>query len=62
MPEPLLVRSLSVESDGVLAVELVDPEGRELPSWEPGAHLDVHLREGLSRQFSLSGDPHDRFR
>jgi ferredoxin-NADP reductase len=62
MPEPLLVRSLSVESDGVLAVELVDPEGRELPSWEPGAHLDVHLRDGLSRQFSLSGDPHDRFR
>jgi ferredoxin-NADP reductase len=62
MPEPLLVRSLSVESDGVLAVELVHPQGRELPSWEPGAHLDVHLRHGLSRQFSLSGDPHDRFR
>ena len=29
------------------------PAGRELPSWEPGAHLDVHLRDGLSRQFSL---------
>jgi ferredoxin-NADP reductase len=62
MSERLLVRSLTLESDGVLAVELVDPRGRELPSWEPGAHLDVHLRDGLSRQFSLSGDPHDRFR
>jgi ferredoxin-NADP reductase len=62
MPERLLVRSLSVEADGVLAVELTDPQGRELPSWEPGAHLDVHLRAGLSRQFSLCGDPHDRLR
>ncbi len=62
MTEQLLVRSMAVQADGVLAVELVDPLGRELPSWEPGAHLDVHLRDGLSRQFSLSGDPHDRYR
>jgi ferredoxin-NADP reductase len=62
MPDQLLVRSLAVEADGVLAVELVDPRGRELPSWEPGAHLDVHLRDGLSRQFSLAGDPRDRLR
>ena len=46
----------------MLSVELVDPWGRELPGWEPGAHLDVQLVEGLSRQYSLSGDPHDRFR
>src|SRR5688500_20397025 len=58
----LLVRSMTLESDGVLSVELVDPSGRELPAWEPGAHLDVHLAEGLSRQYSLSGDPHDRLR
>ena len=62
MSDRLLVRSMTVESDGVLSVELVDPSGRELPSWEPGAHVDVHLAEGLSRQYSLSGDPHDRFR
>jgi hypothetical protein len=41
MSEPLLVRSLALESDGVLAVELVDPQGRELPAWEPGAHVDL---------------------
>ena len=62
MSDRLLVRSMTLESDGVLSVELVDPSGRELPAWEPGAHLDVHLTEGLSRQYSLSGDPHDRFR
>jgi len=62
MTSQLLVRSMTVESDGVLSIELVDLEGRELPPWEPGAHLDVQLAAGLSRQYSLSGDPHDRQR
>lgn len=58
----LLVRSLTHESTGVLSVELVDPDGAELPAWEPGAHLDLRLPGGLSRQYSLSGDPADRTR
>src|SRR5918992_1205868 len=62
MTSQLLVRSMTVAADSVLSIELVDPGGRELPSWEPGAHLDVQLAAGLSRQYSLSGDPHDRFR
>ena len=62
MTSQLLVRSMTVESDGVLSIELVDPEGYELPPWEPGAHLDVQLAAGLSRQYSLSGDPRDRRR
>ncbi len=61
MASQLLVRSMTVESDGVLSIELVDPDGHELPVWEPGAHIDVKLAEGLSRQYSLSGDPEDRF-
>ena len=62
MSSQLLVRSMTVESEGVLSIELVDPQGRELPSWEPGAHLDVQLTAGMSRQYSLCGDPHDRLR
>ncbi len=62
MTGQLLVRAMAVESEGVLSLELVDPGGRELPAWEPGAHLDVQLTAGLSRQYSLSGDPHDRHR
>ncbi|MDX3458376.1 PDR/VanB family oxidoreductase [Streptomyces sp. ME02-8801-2C] len=34
-------------------------EGRELPGWEPGAHLDLLLPSGLVRQYSLCGDPAD---
>lgn len=59
---PLLVRSLTHESAGVLSVELVDPDGAELPAWEPGAHVDLQLPGGLSRQYSLCGDPADRAR
>lgn len=62
MAGQLLVRSMTVESEGVFSVELVHPAGHDLPSWEPGAHLDVRLTEGLSRQFSLCGDPHDSSR
>ncbi|MFE9253790.1 PDR/VanB family oxidoreductase [Streptomyces sp. NPDC006879] len=29
----------------------------ELPSWEPGAHVDLILPSGLVRQYSLCGDP-----
>ena len=32
----------------------------QLPSWEAGAHLDVVLKDGTVRQYSLCGDPEDR--
>jgi ferredoxin-NADP reductase len=62
VPMSLLVRSMTLESAGVLSLELVDPDGHDLPSWEPGAHLDLQLPGGLSRRYSLSGDPADRTR
>ncbi|MFD7922111.1 PDR/VanB family oxidoreductase [Streptomyces sp. NPDC059740] len=46
------------EAEGVLALDLVHPEGKPLPGWAPGAHLDVHVG-GRVRQYSLCGDPHD---
>ncbi|MET7992220.1 PDR/VanB family oxidoreductase [Amycolatopsis sp. NPDC005232] len=30
-----------------------------LPTWEPGAHIDVFVGDGLVRQYSLCGDPRD---
>lgn len=57
----LEVIGLRRESDCVLSVELADPEGRALPAWEPGAHIDLELPEHV-RQYSLIGDPADRYR
>jgi ferredoxin-NADP reductase len=45
---------------GVVALELRSAGGRDLPAWSPGAHVDVHLSPGLTRQYSLCGDPADR--
>jgi len=36
------------------------PDGGRLPAYKPGAHIDIHLPNGLTRQFSLlhpAGDP-----
>ncbi len=38
-----------------LAVRLVARDGRPLPAWQPGAHIDVHLPCGIIRQYSLTG-------
>ncbi|MFG2741788.1 PDR/VanB family oxidoreductase [Streptomyces chartreusis] len=54
----LLVRRMTWEADGVLSVELARPDGKPLPAWTPGAHLDLHVG-GFVRQYSLCGDPVD---
>jgi ferredoxin-NADP reductase len=55
----IVTRKASV-ADGVLSLVLADPDGGALPAWEPGAHIDVALPGGLTRQYSLCGDPADR--
>jgi ferredoxin-NADP reductase len=47
-------------ADGVKTIEFRAADGSELPAWTPGAHLDVSVRDGLERQYSLCGDPADR--
>ncbi|GAA1607770.1 PDR/VanB family oxidoreductase [Actinoplanes couchii] len=53
----LMVRGLTLESEGVLAVDLVDPAGAGLPDWAPGAHVDLVVSDGSVRQYSLCGTP-----
>ncbi|WP_405147415.1 PDR/VanB family oxidoreductase [Sphaerisporangium sp. NBC_01403] len=52
----LRVRQLRWEADDIVSVTLVHPHGARLPSWEPGAHVDLHTPAGV-RQYSLCGDP-----
>ncbi|MGY1433787.1 PDR/VanB family oxidoreductase [Streptomyces reniochalinae] len=58
VPLELLVHRMTWEADGVLSLELVHPDGKPLPAWAPGAHLDVSSG-GHTRQYSLCGDPRD---
>lgn len=56
----LRLHRITWESPGVLSLDFVDPEGRALPPFGPGAHIDLHLPDGQVRQYSLCGDPSDR--
>jgi ferredoxin-NADP reductase len=49
-------------AEGVVVLDLCDPAGEDLPAWAPGAHVDLRLPDGLTRQYSLCGDPADRSR
>lgn len=52
-----VVANRELVSPDVVALTLVDPDGGLLPSWTPGAHIDVRLPSGRRRQYSLCGSP-----
>jgi ferredoxin-NADP reductase len=56
----LRIRQLRWEADGVVSVQLEDTHGAALPTWAPGAHIDLHLPGDITRQFSLCGSPSDQ--
>lgn len=55
----VVVVSRAAASDGVVTLELAAPDGRRLPDWAPGAHVDLVLPNGVTRQYSLCGDRWD---
>lgn len=44
----------------VLSFSVTMPNASPLPEWEAGAHVDLLLGDGLTRQYSLCGNPADR--
>ena len=47
---------------GIKLFTLVDPDRWELPPFKPGAHIDLHLANGMIRTYSLCNDPADNAR
>jgi vanillate O-demethylase ferredoxin subunit len=58
----LRVDRMAAEAAGIRSFQLSAPDGGRLPEFIPGAHIDVFLPGGLVRQYSLCGDPSDRYR
>ena len=56
----VVVAKRSNAADGVVTLTLTSADGDPLPAWTPGAHIDLHLTDDLTRQYSLCGDPADR--
>jgi vanillate O-demethylase ferredoxin subunit len=59
---PVEVVDVRAEALEVMKLELRAVGGGLLPAFEPGAHLDVHLPNGIIRQYSLTNDWRERDR
>ena len=57
----LRVRSITYLAQAINGYELVDPRGRDLPRFAPGAHIELRAG-GFLRQYSLCNDPTERRR
>ena len=44
-------------ADKVVELEFRDPDGKDLPAFTAGAHIDVHIKPGMMRQYSLPNNP-----
>ena len=53
----LHITAVAPAGPGICRLTLQDPEGWPLPPARPGAHIDLHLPGGLTRAYSLCGDP-----
>ena len=58
----VFLRQVRYEGRNIHSYEFVDPEGGELPPFSAGAHIDLHLGDGVLRQYSLCNPPGERHR
>lgn len=56
----LRLHRVEYAATGVYLLELRWPEGGELPAFSAGSHVDLHLPNGLVRQYSLANAPRER--
>lgn len=58
----VLVAARREEALDICSYELRRVDGQPLPAFTAGAHIDVHLPDGLVRQYSLCNHPEERHR
>ena len=58
----VMVVSRNNEAQDICSFELANVDGHPLPAFSAGAHIDVHLPDGLIRQYSLCNHPEERHR
>ncbi|MFJ2332778.1 PDR/VanB family oxidoreductase [Pseudomonas helleri] len=56
------VVSRKTEAHGICSYELARIDESPLPAFSAGSHIDVHLPDGLIRQYSLCNHPDERHR
>jgi vanillate monooxygenase ferredoxin subunit len=56
------VNAKTAEADSITSFELIAMEGEPLLPFSAGSHIDVEIKPGLIRQYSLCNDPQERSR
>lgn len=56
------VVSVTPEAEDIVSIALSSGDGSSLRPFTAGAHLDIHLGDGLTRQYSLCNPPAERDR
>jgi len=56
------VAAKTVEAQDICSFELVSADGRALPAFSAGSHIDVPAGPGLTRQYSLCNEPGESHR
>lgn len=55
----VIVKQRTDVAKDIISLELVSADDTALPAYDAGAHVDVFVKSGLIRQYSLTGDPAD---
>ncbi|EWC42456.1 2Fe-2S iron-sulfur cluster binding domain-containing protein [Pseudomonas stutzeri] len=58
----LRVGGVRAEAKDIISLEFTSPSGADLPPFTSGSHLELHLRNGQIRHYSLLNDPTERHR
>ncbi|HWU50966.1 MAG TPA: PepSY domain-containing protein [Asticcacaulis sp.] len=58
----LRVVNRRVEAEDIVSFELTAADGRPLPAFSAGSHIEVEIAQGLTRQYSLCNDPRETHR
>ena len=55
----LRLRQTRLEAEGIVSYEFVSANDAPLPAFSAGAHIDLHLANGMVRSYSLANAPSD---
>ena len=58
----VLLRSITYEADDVITLDLRPVATKVLPAFTAGAHIELQLRNGMARNYSLANPQHERHR
>ncbi|MDZ4355894.1 MAG: oxidoreductase, partial [Variovorax sp.] len=53
----LRLRQTRLEAEGIVSYEFVSANDAPLPAFDAGAHIDLHLADGMVRSDSLANAP-----